>query len=75
MARRMSLSEPTIQDHLKPIFAKTGAHDRVTILSRALGPTLRTTSRPGRRVAMLAGGNDRGRPHVCCGEAGPWSAD
>ena len=37
MARRMSLSEHTIQDHLKSIFAKTGAHDRVTVLSRALG--------------------------------------
>jgi DNA-binding NarL/FixJ family response regulator len=37
MAHKMSLSEHTIQDHLKSIFAKTGAHDRVTILSRALG--------------------------------------
>ncbi len=37
MARQMSLSEHTIQDHLKSIFAKTGAHDRVTLLSRALG--------------------------------------
>jgi DNA-binding NarL/FixJ family response regulator len=37
MARRMSLSENTIQDHLKSIFAKTGAHDRITVLSRALG--------------------------------------
>jgi DNA-binding NarL/FixJ family response regulator len=37
MARQMSLSEYTIQDHLKSIFAKTGAHDRVTVLSRALG--------------------------------------
>lgn len=37
MARQMSLSEHTIQDHLKSIFAKTGAHDRVTVLSRALG--------------------------------------
>jgi DNA-binding CsgD family transcriptional regulator len=37
MARRMALSEHTIQDHLKSIFAKTGAHDRVTVLSRALG--------------------------------------
>jgi DNA-binding NarL/FixJ family response regulator len=37
MARQMSLSEHTVQDHLKSIFAKTGAHDRVTILSRALG--------------------------------------
>jgi len=37
MAREMSLSEHTIQDHLKSIFAKTGARDRVTVLSRALG--------------------------------------
>ncbi|HEY5986232.1 MAG TPA: helix-turn-helix transcriptional regulator [Streptosporangiaceae bacterium] len=37
MARQMSLSEHTIQDHLKSIFAKTGARDRVTVLSHALG--------------------------------------
>jgi DNA-binding NarL/FixJ family response regulator len=37
MARRLSLSEHTVQDHLKSIFTKTGAHDRVTVLSRALG--------------------------------------
>jgi DNA-binding NarL/FixJ family response regulator len=37
MARQMALSEHTIQDHLKSIFAKTGARDRVTVLSRALG--------------------------------------
>lgn len=37
MARQMSLSEHTVQDHLKSIFAKTGARDRVTVLSRALG--------------------------------------
>ena len=37
MARQMSLSEHTIQDHLKAVFFKTGAHDRVTLLSRALG--------------------------------------
>ncbi len=43
MARGMSLSEHTIQDHLKSVFAKTGAHDRVTVLSRALG------TRPGTR--------------------------
>jgi DNA-binding NarL/FixJ family response regulator len=42
MAREMSLSEHTIQDHLKAIFAKTGAHDRVTVLSRALGTRLET---------------------------------
>jgi DNA-binding CsgD family transcriptional regulator len=37
MAREMSLSEHTVQDHLKSIFAKTGARDRITLLSRALG--------------------------------------
>lgn len=37
MARQMSLSEHTIQDYLKSIFTKTGARDRVTVLSRALG--------------------------------------
>jgi len=37
MARRMHLSEHTVQDHLKSIFAKTGARDRVSLLSRALG--------------------------------------
>jgi DNA-binding NarL/FixJ family response regulator len=37
MARQMFLSEHTIQDHLKSIFTKTGARDRVTLLSRALG--------------------------------------
>ena len=37
MARQMSLSEHTVQDHLKSIFTKTGARDRVTLLSRALG--------------------------------------
>ena len=44
MAREMSLSEHTIQDHLKSIFAKTGAHDRVTVLSRALGTRPETQS-------------------------------
>jgi DNA-binding CsgD family transcriptional regulator len=33
----MSLSEHTVTDHLRSIFAKTGARDRVTVLSRALG--------------------------------------
>jgi DNA-binding CsgD family transcriptional regulator len=42
MARQMSVSEHTIQDHLKSIFAKTGARDRVAVLSRALG------TRPGK---------------------------
>ena len=38
--RPCSLSEHTVQDHLKSIFAKTGARDRVTLLSRALGTGL-----------------------------------
>ncbi len=38
LARQMSLSEHTVTDHLKSIFAKTGARDRVTVLSLALGP-------------------------------------
>lgn len=37
MARQMALSEHTVQDHLKSIFTKTGARDRVTVLARALG--------------------------------------
>ena len=37
IGRQMVVSELTVQDHLKSIFGKTGAHDRVTVLSRALG--------------------------------------
>ena len=37
LARRMFLSEHTVQDHLKSIFAKTSARNRRTLLSRALG--------------------------------------
>lgn len=37
LAGRMFLSEHTVQDHLKSIFAKTSAHSRRTLLSRALG--------------------------------------
>jgi DNA-binding NarL/FixJ family response regulator len=44
MARQMKLSELTVQDHLKSIFAKTGARDRVTVLSRALGTRPATRS-------------------------------
>ena len=40
LARQMSLSEHTVQDHLKSIFAKTDARDRITVLSRALGTRL-----------------------------------
>ena len=37
LARQMFLTEHTIQDHLKSIFAKTSSHNRRTLLSRALG--------------------------------------
>lgn len=37
LARRMFLSEHTVQDYLKSIFAKTSAHNRRTLMSRALG--------------------------------------
>lgn len=37
VARRMFLSENTVQDHLKSIFSKTAARSRRTLLSRALG--------------------------------------
>jgi DNA-binding NarL/FixJ family response regulator len=37
LARQMSVTEHTIQDHLKAIFVKTGSRDRITLLSRALG--------------------------------------
>ena len=37
LAQRMSVTEHTIQDHLKSIFAKTSSHNRRTLLSRALG--------------------------------------
>jgi DNA-binding NarL/FixJ family response regulator len=40
LARQMSLSEHTVQDHLKAISAKTDARDRITLLSRALGTRL-----------------------------------
>ena len=54
MARQMSLSEHTIQDHLKSIFTKTGARDRVTVLSRALG------TRGGPRATQGAAGGWKG---------------
>lgn len=38
VALRMFLSEHTVQDHLKSIFAKTSARNRRTLLSCALGP-------------------------------------
>lgn len=37
IARRTFISEHTVQDHLKSIFAKTSAHNRRTLLARALG--------------------------------------
>jgi DNA-binding CsgD family transcriptional regulator len=33
----MFVSEHTVQNHLKSIFAKTPVHNRPTLLSRALG--------------------------------------
>ena len=52
MARQMSLSEHTIQDHLKSIFTKTGSRDRVSVLSRALG----TKGDPHERPRGVVGG-------------------
>jgi DNA-binding CsgD family transcriptional regulator len=40
LARQMSLSGHTVQDHLKSIFAKTDSRDRIAVLSRALGTGL-----------------------------------
>ena len=37
IAQTMFLSEHTVQDHLKSIFAKTGVRNRRTLLSRAVG--------------------------------------
>jgi DNA-binding CsgD family transcriptional regulator len=37
IARRMFLSEHTVQDHLKSIFAKTSTHSRRALLALALG--------------------------------------
>jgi DNA-binding CsgD family transcriptional regulator len=37
VAQRMFLSEHTVQDHLKSIFAKSGARNRRTLLTRCLG--------------------------------------
>ena len=40
IARHMMISDHTVQDHLKSIFTKTGAHSRRALLSRALGTHL-----------------------------------
>ena len=37
LAGELYLSEHTVQDHLKSIFAKTGTHSRRVLLSRAIG--------------------------------------
>jgi DNA-binding CsgD family transcriptional regulator len=37
MAKAMAVSENTVQDHLKVVFDKTGARDRVAVLAHALG--------------------------------------
>ena len=37
LAQRLFVSEHTIQDHLKSIFAKTGSRNRTMLVSRALG--------------------------------------
>jgi DNA-binding NarL/FixJ family response regulator len=38
IAQQMFLSELTVQDHLKSMFAKTGSRNRRTLLARAVGP-------------------------------------
>lgn len=37
VARSMHVTEHTVQDHLKSVFAKTGTHNRRHLLTRALG--------------------------------------
>ena len=37
LARQLIVSEHTVQDHLKSIFAKTATRSRQSLLSRALG--------------------------------------
>lgn len=38
IAEQMFLSEHTVQDHLKSIFAKTGTHNRRSLVARITGP-------------------------------------
>ncbi|MGI9147285.1 MAG: LuxR C-terminal-related transcriptional regulator [Chloroflexota bacterium] len=37
LARRLFLSEHTVQDHLKSVFAKTGTNNRRVLVARATG--------------------------------------
>jgi DNA-binding CsgD family transcriptional regulator len=37
IARQMFVSEHTVQDHLKSIFAKTGTRNRRTLVTRVVG--------------------------------------
>jgi DNA-binding CsgD family transcriptional regulator len=37
LAAELCISENTVQDHLKAIFAKTGARNRRVLMARALG--------------------------------------
>jgi DNA-binding CsgD family transcriptional regulator len=37
LARRMFVSEHTVQDHLKSVFAKTGVTNRRALVARAVG--------------------------------------
>jgi DNA-binding CsgD family transcriptional regulator len=37
VARRMRLSEHTVQDHLKSVFAKTATRSRRDLLARVVG--------------------------------------
>ncbi len=50
IARSMRVSEHTVQDHLKGIFAKTGSRDRVSVLARALGTARVQKRRPTGRT-------------------------
>jgi DNA-binding NarL/FixJ family response regulator len=37
IAAAMDVSENTVQDHFKSVFAKTGTRDRIAVLAQALG--------------------------------------